>query len=59
MALLGDFPKPAPLAAEVVHSIEDNGIIRERVIFDSEEFMSVPCVALRPGYMGASYTLEA
>jgi len=36
------------LAAEVIYSIEDRGLIRERVIFDSEEYMSVPCVVLYP-----------
>lgn len=46
--LLGDFPDPVPLEAEVVFSIEDNGLIRERVIFDADEFMSVPATVLRP-----------
>ena len=46
--LLGDWPQPVDLAAEVIYSIEDRGLIRERVIFDSEEHMSVPCVVLRP-----------
>jgi len=46
--LLGEFPQPVELAPDVVYSVEDNGLIRERVIFDSEEFMSVPCVVLRP-----------
>lgn len=46
--LLGEFPKPVDLAAETICSIEDDGLIRERVIFDSEELMSVPCVVLHP-----------
>ncbi len=45
--LLGEFPQPVDLAAEVIFSVEDNGLIRERVIFDAEELMSVPCVVLR------------
>lgn len=49
--LLGEFPKPVPLKPEVIFSIEENGIIRERVIFDSEKDMSVPCVVLRPKEM--------
>lgn len=49
--LLGDFPKPVDLAPEVIYSIEDRGLIRERVIFDSEEHMSVPCVVLKPADM--------
>ncbi|MCE5215674.1 dienelactone hydrolase family protein [bacterium] len=51
--LLGDFPQPVPLEPEVIFSIEDNGLIRERVVFDSEEFMSVPCTVLRPVDMPA------
>jgi len=31
MELLGKFPKPAALDAEVVYSIEDDGLIREKV----------------------------
>lgn len=46
--LLGEFPRPVDLDAEVIFSIEDNGLIRERVIFDAEEHMSVPCTVLRP-----------
>lgn len=46
--LLGDFPQPVPLEAEVIFSVEDRGLIRERVIFDSEALMSVPCTVLRP-----------
>lgn len=53
MELLGEFPEPAPLEPDVVFSIEQEGIIRERVIFDSEEHMSVPCVVLRPADLGA------
>ena len=53
MELLGEFPKPVDLAAEVIYSIQEDGLIRERVIFDSEEFMSVPCVVLRPAEMPA------
>ena len=47
MELLGEFPTPVDLAPEVIYSIVEDGLIRERVIFDSEEFMSVPCVVLR------------
>lgn len=46
--LLGDFPEPVAPEPEIIYSIEEDGIIRERVIFDSEENMSVPCVVLRP-----------
>jgi len=46
--LLGEFPQPVPLAPDIIYSVEqDNGLIRERVIIDTEENMSVPCVVLR------------
>ncbi|MGQ9629834.1 MAG: alpha/beta hydrolase family protein [bacterium] len=48
LELLGDFPEPVDLSPEVIYAVEDRGLIRERVIFDSEEYMSVPCVVLRP-----------
>ena len=48
LELLGGFPEPVDLAADVLYSIEDNGLVRERVVFDSEEHMSVPCVVLKP-----------
>jgi len=51
MQLLGEFPEPVDLAPDVVYSIEEDGLIRERVVFDSEEFMSVPCTVLKPADM--------
>lgn len=48
MELLGQFPKKVPLEAEVEYSIEDGDLIRERVVFNSEKYMSVPCQVLRP-----------
>jgi len=46
--LLGDFPEPVDPEPEVIFSVEEpSGLIRERVIFDSEEHMSVPCIVLR------------
>ncbi|MEM7029286.1 MAG: alpha/beta hydrolase family protein [Chloroflexota bacterium] len=51
MELLGDFPEVVPLEAEVESNVEDGDIIRERVVFNSEAFMSVPCQVLRPKTM--------
>lgn len=51
LELLGPFPKPVPLNAVVESSVEDGDLIHERVVFDSEEFMSVPCHVLRPKTM--------
>ena len=35
MELLGSFPDPVPLDAEIESSVEDDGLIRERVVFNS------------------------
>ena len=51
--LLGDFPAQVPLDAEVVSSVVDGDLVREQVIFQAEEFMSVPCTVLRPVDMKA------
>jgi hypothetical protein len=49
--LLGEFPVKVDLDAEVESSVEDGDLIRERVVFSSEEFMAVPCQVLRPKVM--------
>jgi Abhydrolase family len=51
MELLGAFPEPVDLDPEVEYSVEDGDLIRERVVFDSEQHMSVPCQVLRPQSM--------
>ncbi len=51
MELLGPFPERVPLEAEVESSVVDGDLIRERVVFNSEAFMSVPCQVLRPRNM--------
>ncbi|MCH8870976.1 MAG: acetylxylan esterase [Chloroflexi bacterium] len=45
--LLGAYPLPVDMNAEVEYSVQRNGLIRERVVFDSEEGMSVPCTLLK------------
>ncbi len=54
LELLGAFPRRAPLNAEVESSAADGDLIRERVVFDSEKGMSVPCQLLRPKAMKAN-----
>ena len=54
LELLGELPQPVDLAPEVIYSIENDGLIRERVVFDSEEWMSVPCIVLRRPDMPAN-----
>ncbi|NSW90294.1 MAG: hypothetical protein HPY74_06385 [Firmicutes bacterium] len=51
LELLGEFPKKVDLDAEIEYLIEDGDIIREKVVFNSEEFMSVSCYVLRPKEM--------
>lgn len=51
--LLGELPKKVPLDAEVIYSLTEGDIIRERVVFDVEENMSIPCFVLRPQSMPA------
>lgn len=57
--LLGAFPDRVPLEAEVVSAVEDGDLIRERVVFNSERFMSVPCQVLRPKDMRPDGTNRA
>lgn len=45
---MGGFPAPVPLAAEVEYSEEEPDFIRQRVVFDTEDHMSVPCQVLVP-----------
>ena len=53
LELLGPFPKAVPLNAEIEYSVVDGDLIRERVVFDAEPFMSIPCQVLRPKGMTA------
>ncbi|MBI2440387.1 MAG: acetylxylan esterase [Lentisphaerae bacterium] len=48
LEVLGSFPKRVPLQAVVESSVEDGALIRERVVFNAETFMAVPCQVLRP-----------
>jgi dienelactone hydrolase len=46
--LLGPFPTPVPLALETLESVECEGYRRDKVVFDTEETMSVPAYLLVP-----------
>lgn len=59
LELLGEYPKKVELDAEVQYSVEEGDLIRERVVFNSEEFMSVPCQVLRPKNMKSDRTGRA
>lgn len=51
LGLLGEFPEPSPLEPETEYAVDECGLIRERVVFNSEAFMSVPCHLLKPAEM--------
>jgi dienelactone hydrolase len=45
---LGPTPAPVPLAVEVLDSVDCGSYQRDHVVYDSEEFMSVPAYLLVP-----------
>jgi dienelactone hydrolase len=45
---LGRWPAPVPLDLEVLESVDCDGYLRQKVVFDSEEAMSVPAYLLVP-----------
>ncbi|HOJ09662.1 MAG TPA: alpha/beta hydrolase family protein [Clostridiales bacterium] len=51
MELLGEFPEKVDLEPEVEYQVEECDLMRERVVFNTEEFMSVPCQILYPKNM--------
>ena len=51
--LLGRFPAKVDPAPDVVYSVEDDGLVRERIVIDTEQHMSMPCVLLKPVGMKA------
>ena len=53
LELLGDFPEPVALNPEIEYAVEEDGLIRERVIFAGDALMDVPCILMRPKDMPA------
>ena len=47
-ALLGPWPDPVPLDPEVTESVDCGSYTRERVVYDTEKYMSVPAYVLVP-----------
>ncbi len=45
--LLGEFPEKVPLRPQTIWTKKGNGLIKEKIIFDSEKNMSVPCIVIR------------
>ncbi len=46
--LLGEFPEPVPLRPELIWEHREDGLIKQRVVFDSEWHMSVPSYVFIP-----------
>jgi dienelactone hydrolase len=46
--LLGPLPKPVPLNPEIIWEVEDDGLIKRRVLLDTEEYMSVAALVYIP-----------
>jgi acetyl esterase/lipase len=57
--LLGELPAPVPLSAEVVWETVEDGLIKQRVVFDTEEHMSVPAIMYLPADRPADQKLPA
>jgi len=46
--LLGPVPEPVPLKTETLESVEADGYRRDKIVFDTEDTMSVPAYLLVP-----------
>jgi hypothetical protein len=46
--LLGEFPKKVPLKPKVIWLKKENNLIKEKIIFNSENNMSIPCIVIKP-----------
>jgi dienelactone hydrolase len=46
--LLGPMPTPVPLNTEILESVQSDGYRRDKIVFDSEDTMSVPAYLLIP-----------
>lgn len=44
--LLGDFPKQVPINVETIWRIEEEGIVKQKIIIDTEEFASMPVIVM-------------
>ncbi len=51
--LMGEWPEKVPLNPLVEYSVVDGDLVRERIVLDTEEGMSVPCLLLKPKDMPA------
>ncbi|RPJ06841.1 MAG: hypothetical protein EHM28_09235 [Spirochaetaceae bacterium] len=45
--IMGDMPRSVSLNSEVISHETLGDLVRERIVFDSEEHMSVPCILLK------------
>lgn len=49
--LMGEWPEPVALNPEIEYSVTDGDLIRERIVLDTEEGMSMPCLLVKPKCM--------
>ena len=55
--MIGAYPDPVPLNVEVVERHDEGSYIREKILYDSEEFATVPCLAVHAeGHQGGRET---
>lgn len=45
--LLGVFPEPVELDAETLWTVEEDGLIKEKVVFNTESLASVPAIVIK------------
>jgi hypothetical protein len=58
-ALLGAFPPQVPLNPQVIYSVEDGDVIRQRVILDVDEYMAMPCLIVMPQGLSPNHKAPA
>jgi hypothetical protein len=46
LELLGDFPSPVPINAERIWRVEEDGLIKEKVLIDAEKFATIPLIVM-------------
>jgi dienelactone hydrolase len=54
MELLGNFPKSVEPREETIWTVEEDGLIKEKIVFDSESLASVPAVVVKRADLDSS-----
>lgn len=53
LKLLGKTPKKVPLNLEIIESVDKETYVREKIIYDSEKYVSIPAYILTPKNIGS------